>query len=97
MKSFKLKEFFNPVVFIIAFSIGMLIVYITQPNKKIIIKYPSPNNINNLIYKFYNKDGCYKYDAEIVDCPNDMKNISITKNDEENDNNLFEQIKNIIN
>jgi len=62
-KTFK----FNYLAFIIAFGIGILYVYLSAPKPKIIIKYPTPYNVNKVIYKNEN-DICYKYIAEEIKC-----------------------------
>lgn len=49
--------------------IGFFIVYITSPGPKVIIKYPTIDNIHNTIY--VDKNGiCYKYYAKEVPCSN---------------------------
>jgi len=61
-KYLSLKHFF------IAFCIGMFMVYITVPLPEIIIRYPTPHNAGNIIYKDI-ADICYVYDAREVTCP----------------------------
>lgn len=46
--------------FIISFAIGILYVYLVQPKKEIVYRFPNPNNINKLIYTDKNET-CYKY------------------------------------
>ena len=62
-RSFK----FNYLAFIIAFGVGILYVYLSAPKPKIIIKYPTPYNVNKVVYKNEN-DICYKYNAEEIKC-----------------------------
>jgi hypothetical protein len=62
----------NPYVFIISFCVGIFMCYITQPQPKIIIQHPRPDNVDSLVYKDDNND-CYKYDSTEVDCPSDKK------------------------
>ena len=64
MKSFK----FNIFAFIIAFSFGILYVYISAPKPQIIIKYPTPYNANKIVYRNPNSDMCYKYEVQEVKC-----------------------------
>jgi len=64
MKSFK----FNIFAFIIAFSFGILYVYIASPKPQIIIKYPTPYNANKIVYRNPNSDMCYKYEVNEVKC-----------------------------
>lgn len=62
------KKFkFNILAFFIAFLLGMIYVYISAPKPKIVIKYPTPFNVNKLVYKSDN-DLCYKYNVEEVKC-----------------------------
>lgn len=62
----------NPYVFIVAFCIGIFMCYITQPEPKIIVKHPRPDNVNSVVYKDDNED-CYKYESIEVDCPADRR------------------------
>jgi hypothetical protein len=64
MKSFKLNIF----AFIIAFAIGIFYVYISTPKPKVIIKYPTPYNANNIVYRHKHSDNCYKYQVEEIKC-----------------------------
>jgi len=60
----------NPYVFIIAFCIGIFMCYITQPEAKVIVQHPRPDNVNSTIYRDDNMD-CYKYESNEVSCPSD--------------------------
>ena len=59
--------------FVAAFAFGMLIVYLSTPPPEVIIKFPSPYNVGNVIYTD-KADTCYKYTAKDVACPID-KNL----------------------
>jgi hypothetical protein len=60
--------------FILSFTIGLFISYITNPTPEIIVKFPSPTNSGKVIYK--DKAGqCYTYKAEKKECPNGSKNV----------------------
>jgi hypothetical protein len=64
----KEKKFaFNFLAFFTAFSIGMLYVYIDTPRPRMIIKYPTPYNAENIVYKGLSGD-CYKFKMEEVKC-----------------------------
>ena len=55
-------------VFLVSFALGIFFVYILGPEEKIIYMYPTPSNINKVLYK----DGlneCYKYKAVQTKCP----------------------------
>jgi hypothetical protein len=69
-----LDKFINPHVFIIAFVVGIIIVYISHPQPTIIYKYPNPDNTGKLIYQDDNEN-CYKYESIEVKCPSDPKLI----------------------
>ena len=71
----KFTDYIDPLSFFIAFAIGIFLVYITAPKKKIVIKWPTPENAGKLIYRD-NSESCYKYKANEVDCPEDDTEIS---------------------
>ncbi len=76
---FQLTDYIDPLAFFIAFSIGIFITYIYSPPKKIIIKWPTPENVGKVIYKD-KAETCYKYNSKEVACPDDktqIKNTSI--------------------
>lgn len=76
---FKFTDYINPLAFFIALAIGLFLTYIYSPPKKIIIKWPTPENAGKIIYKDHS-DSCYKYEANEIDCPDDktkIKNQSI--------------------
>lgn len=65
----------NTKAFIISFAIGLLFVYLVTPYPKIIYKYPTPDNVDNVVYQD-NGDNCYKFRAQEIKCPKEEKNIS---------------------
>lgn len=69
-------KFIEPIYFFISLFIGIFFIYISSPPPNIIIKYPTPENTNNLIYKD-DADTCYKYIANEIQCPSDTSNIKI--------------------
>ena len=70
-------DYINPVAFFIALAIGLFITYIYAPPKKIIIKWPTPENSGKIVYKDH-ADTCYKYKANEIDCPDDKSQIKKT-------------------
>jgi hypothetical protein len=70
---FKFTDYINPLAFFIALAIGLLITYIFNPQKKIIIKWPNPENVGKIVYK--ENDSCYKYNAKEIKCPSDKSLI----------------------
>ena len=65
-----LDKFINPYVFIIAFGVAIIIVYVMHPEPTVIYKYPNPDNAGKITYKS-NDESCYKYEANEVKCPSD--------------------------
>jgi hypothetical protein len=62
------KKFtFNIFAFLIAFSLGILFVYLSAPKPRLIIKYPTPYNADKIVYRNEN-DICYKYKVNEVKC-----------------------------
>ncbi len=66
MKDKKIFQF-NVYAFFIAFFFGIFYTYITAPKPRIIVKYPTPYNVDKIIYK-NSDDLCYKYKSEITEC-----------------------------
>lgn len=64
----------QPLYFFISFAVGLLLCYIYNPKPEVILKFPSPFNAGNIIYKD-KADSCYKFDASKVSCPFDKKLI----------------------
>ena len=58
-------------VFIISLAIGLFFVYILGPETKIIYIYPSPENVNNILFKD-KADNCFELKQEEIDCPSDI-------------------------
>ncbi len=65
-------------IFIIALSIGLFYTYITDNGNKVIILYPTPDNIKEYQYKD-KSDNCYTYDLNEVDCPDDENKYQTVK------------------
>jgi hypothetical protein len=72
MFKFQFFNKLNPYVFILSFCIGIFIVYLNDPPKKIIIQHPRPND-DKTIYRD-DTNNCYKYKTIEVNCPSD-KNL----------------------
>jgi len=69
-----LLDFINPLVFMVAFCIGLFFTYITMPYPEIVIKYPTPYNAGKITY-VDDANVCYKYAIEQVNCPSDKSKI----------------------
>ena len=64
----------QPLYFFLAFAIGLLLCYVTNPKPEVIVKFPSPYNAGQIIYKD-KADSCYKYNVSKVTCPTDKSLI----------------------
>ena len=62
-------------IFIVSLAIGILFVYLTNPDKRKIFVYPSPDNVNNIQYK--DSTGvCFEFKETKIKCPENEKDIS---------------------
>jgi len=62
-------------VFLVSFAIGLFFVYILGPEMKTVFIYPSPENVDKVLFKD-KADNCFLFKEEIVDCPKDESVIS---------------------
>jgi hypothetical protein len=58
---------FNPAVFLIGLSAGIFLVCMMRPEPKVVLRYPTPENVGNTTYRDGNAV-CYKYTSEEVSC-----------------------------
>jgi hypothetical protein len=59
------------VYFFLAFAVGLLCCQMLAPTPQIVYKFPSPYNAGIITYHGDERDSCFKYDAEMVECPRD--------------------------
>jgi hypothetical protein len=81
MALIKFTNYIDANAFFISLALGLLFFYVIAPQKRIIIKYPNPENAEKTIYKD-NNENCYKFKAEEVKCP---ANKSLIKDLSNND------------
>jgi hypothetical protein len=62
--------------FLISLAIGLFIVYVYGTDMKVIYVYPSPENINQVLYKD-KADNCFTFEATEVKCPTDPAKIKV--------------------
>ena len=62
-------------IFLISFAIGLLFVYMLGPETKTIYIYPTPENVDKILFKD-KADNCFHFEEEMVDCPSDLSKIT---------------------
>lgn len=69
-------EYISFPVFLISFAIGIFFVYIYGVDKKPIYIYPTPENVDKIIFKD-KADNCFTFEAMEVECPKDESLLGI--------------------
>jgi len=72
--NFSIFRFVNIPVFIISFAFGIFAVYITLPDTRKIVVYPSPDNVDVTQYKD-KANNCFKFQEKKVKCPTNESSI----------------------
>ena len=67
-------KFISIPAFILSLTFGLLIVYLFNPDPKVIFVYPTPENTDKIQYKDHN-DTCHKFDTTEVECTGDYESI----------------------
>jgi hypothetical protein len=62
-------------IFLVSFIIGLLFIYILGPEMKTIYIYPSPENVDKVLFKD-KADNCFYFEEESIECPDDENLIS---------------------
>ena len=62
-------------IFLISFAIGLLFVYLLGPETKTIYVYPTPENVDKILFKD-KAENCFHFEQEDMDCPSDVTKIS---------------------
>jgi hypothetical protein len=57
----------NPAVFLLGIVVGIFLVCMLRPEQKVVLRYPTPENVGNTTYRDGNSV-CYKYTSEEVSC-----------------------------
>ena len=70
-----LNRFISFPVFIISLSLGLLFVYLSNPQMTSIFVYPTPENISELQFKD-KANNCFEFDSIEVTCPDDKSKIT---------------------
>ena len=66
-----LLNYISVPVFIVSLAIGLFFVYILGPETKTVYIYPSPDNIEKILFKD-KAENCFKLTQEEVECPSDF-------------------------
>lgn len=74
MALIKFTDFIDPNAFFITLALGLLFFYVIAPQKRIVIKYPNPENAGKVVYKDSNEN-CFKFKAQEVTCPKNKDDI----------------------
>ena len=62
-------------IFLISFAVGIFFIYILGPEMKTIMIYPSPENVDKILFKD-KADNCFTFEETEVECPSDDSLIS---------------------
>lgn len=72
---FKISKYINIPVFIISFTIGLFVVYMTAMDTKTIYVYPTPENQELMLYRD-KANQCFAFEQTEVPCPANPLEIS---------------------
>jgi hypothetical protein len=61
-------------IFLISLAVGLFVVYIFGPEKKVVYVYPTPENIKKMLIRD-KTGGCFKYEPTEVDCPSNLESV----------------------
>jgi hypothetical protein len=70
-----IKEYISFPIFFISFAVGLLFIYLIGPEIKTIYIYPSPENVDKVLFKD-KADNCFYFEPESIECPKDENLIS---------------------
>ena len=62
-------------VFLVSFAVGVFFIYILGPKMHTIYIYPTPENVDKVLFKD-KADNCFYFEEEVVECPKNESEIS---------------------
>jgi len=62
-------------IFLISFAIGLLFVYMFGPETRTVYVYPTPENVDKILYKD-KANNCFQFEEENIECPSDPSKIT---------------------
>jgi len=68
-------KFVSIPVFLISLSFGLFLTYITNPPVRTILVFPTPDNVDELVFRD-NSQNCFSFTAKEVKCPANSDEIS---------------------
>jgi len=70
-----LLKYISIPVFLVSFAVGIFFVYILGPEMKTIYIYPTPENVDKVLFKD-KAENCFRFEEEVIECPEDESLIS---------------------
>jgi hypothetical protein len=64
----------NYLYLVASFAVGLAIMMLTVPKPRVVVKFPSPDNVDTHVYKG-SDNTCYKIAADEEECPSDGKQV----------------------
>jgi hypothetical protein len=58
-------------VFLISLAVGLFFVYVLGPETKTVYIYPSPENVDKILFKD-KADNCFQLQQQEINCPSDI-------------------------
>ena len=70
-----LLQYISIPVFLFSFAVGLFFIYVLGPEMKTVYVYPSPENVDRILYKD-KANNCFTFEEQQVDCPSNPSLIS---------------------
>jgi hypothetical protein len=68
--------------FVAAFAVGMLVCYLQEPRRKVVMRFPTPHDSQSIVYRAGGDaehdprhESCYRIRSTKVACPTDGANV----------------------